>query len=41
MHTPSLAQYVKCRDSSDWPGVSELMLDSGKPTRKKTGADLP
>lgn len=28
MHTPSLAEYVKCLDSDDWPGVGELMLAS-------------
>ena len=28
MHTPSLAQYVRCLDRDDWQGVSELMLAS-------------
>jgi aspartate racemase len=28
MHTPSLAEYVKCLDRSDWRGVGELMLAS-------------
>jgi aspartate racemase len=28
MHTPSLAQYVKCLDRNDWQAVGELMLAS-------------
>ena len=28
MHTPSLADYVKCLDRGDWRGVGELMLAS-------------
>jgi aspartate racemase len=28
MHTHSLADYVKCLDRGDWPGVAELMLSS-------------
>ena len=28
MHTPSLAEYVKCLDRGDWPGVAGLMLSS-------------
>ena len=28
MHTPSLAEYVKCLDRDDWQGVGELMLAS-------------
>ena len=28
MHTPSLADYVKCLDRGDWRGVAELMLAS-------------
>ena len=28
MHTHSLAEYVKCIDRGDWPGVGELMLAS-------------
>jgi aspartate racemase len=28
MHTPSLAEYVKCLDRDDWRGVGELMLAS-------------
>lgn len=39
MHTPSLAEYVKCLEHGNWPGVGELMLDSaGK--LKKSGADF-
>jgi aspartate racemase len=30
MHTPSLADYVKCLDREDWPGVGELMLASAR-----------
>jgi aspartate racemase len=28
MHTPSLAEYVRCLDGDDWQGVGELMLAS-------------
>jgi aspartate racemase len=28
MHTPSLAEYVKCLERDDWQGVGELMLSS-------------
>jgi aspartate racemase len=28
MHTPSLADYVRCLDGGDWRGVGELMLAS-------------
>ena len=28
MHTPSLAEYVRCLDHEDWQGVGELMLAS-------------
>jgi aspartate racemase len=39
MHTPSLAEYVKCLDRDDWRGVGELMLASaGK--LAKIGADF-
>jgi aspartate racemase len=39
MHTPSLADYVKCLDREDWDGVGELMLASAdKLTR--IGADF-
>jgi aspartate racemase len=39
MHTPSLAEYVKCLDRGDWQGVGELMLASaGKLAR--IGADF-
>lgn len=39
MHTPSLAEYVKCLERGDWPGVGTLMLVSaGKLTQ--SGADF-
>ena len=28
MHTHSLAEYMKCIDRGDWPGVAQLMLSS-------------
>ncbi|HCU91589.1 MAG TPA: aspartate racemase [Actinobacteria bacterium] len=28
MHTPSLAEYVRCLDRADWQGVADLMLAS-------------
>jgi aspartate racemase len=30
MHTPSLAEYVRCLDRGDWRGVGELMLASAE-----------
>ncbi|TBR75484.1 MAG: amino acid racemase [Burkholderiaceae bacterium] len=30
LHTHSLADYVKCLDRGDWPGVGELMLSSAR-----------
>jgi len=30
MHTPPLAEYVKCLDRDDWRGVGELMLASAQ-----------
>lgn len=30
MHTPSLAEYVRCLDRDDWRGVGELMLASAE-----------
>lgn len=30
MHTPSLAEYVRCLDRDDWAGVGELMLGSAR-----------
>ena len=30
MHTPSLAEYVRCLDHEDWQGVGELMLASAQ-----------
>ena len=39
MHTPPLADYVRCLERGDWTGVGELMLDSaGKLAR--IGADF-
>lgn len=28
LHTPSLADYMRCIDGGDWPGVGEIMLRS-------------
>lgn len=39
MHTHSLADYVQCLDSDDWPGVGELMLASAEKLAK-IGADF-
>ena len=39
MHTPSLAEYVKCLDQHDWQGVGELMLGSARKLAK-IGADF-
>jgi aspartate racemase len=39
MHTPSLAEYVKCLDRDDWQGVGELMLASANKLAK-IGADF-
>jgi len=39
MHTPPLAEYVKCLDRQDWPGVGELMLASAAKLAK-IGADF-
>jgi aspartate racemase len=30
LHTPSLAEYVRCLDRDDWQGVGELMLASAR-----------
>ncbi len=39
MHTHSLAEYMKCIDRGDWPGVGDLMLSSaGK--LAKAGAEF-
>lgn len=40
MHTHSLAEYVKCLDRGDWPGVGELMLSSAKKLAKSGAAFL-
>jgi len=39
LHSFSLAQYMKCIDAGDWPGVAELMLASAEKLAK-TGADF-
>jgi aspartate racemase len=39
MHTPSLAEYVKCLFAEDWRGVAELMLASAEKLAK-IGADF-
>jgi len=39
MHTPSLADYVKCLDRDDWRGVGNLMLASADKLAK-IGADF-
>jgi aspartate racemase len=39
MHTHSLAQYMRCIDRGDWPGVGELMLSSADKLAK-IGADF-
>jgi aspartate racemase len=39
MHTPSLADYVRCLEQGDWPGIGELMLSSANKLAK-IGADF-
>ncbi|MBS1790041.1 MAG: amino acid racemase [Acidobacteria bacterium] len=39
MHTPSFADYVRCLDQNDWPGVGELMLVSANKLAQ-IGADF-
>jgi aspartate racemase len=39
MHTPSLAEYVKCLEREDWPGVGALMLVSAEKLAN-SGADF-
>jgi aspartate racemase len=39
MHTHALAEYMKCIDRGDWPGVGELMLSSAHKLAK-AGADF-
>jgi aspartate racemase len=39
MHTHALAEYMKCIDRGDWPGVGELMLSSANKLAK-AGADF-
>jgi aspartate racemase len=39
MHTHSLAQYMKCMQAADWPGVAELMMSSAEKLAR-AGADF-
>jgi aspartate racemase len=39
MHTPSLAEYVRCLEREDWQGVGELMLASAHKLAR-VGADF-
>src|SRR3984893_5974519 len=39
MHTHALAEYMKCIDGGDWPGVGELMLSSAHKLAK-AGAEF-
>lgn len=39
MHTPSLAEYIKCLERGDWQGVAELMLASADKLAR-TGVDF-
>ncbi len=39
LHSFSLAQYMKCIDANDWPGVAELMLKSADKLAR-AGADF-
>jgi hypothetical protein len=39
MHTPSLAEYVRCLEREDWQGVGELMLASAHKLAR-IGADF-
>lgn len=39
MHTHSLAEYMKCVDGGDWPGVAQLMLSSADKLAR-AGADF-
>jgi len=39
MHTHSLAEYMKCINRDDWPGVADLMLSSASKLAK-IGADF-
>lgn len=39
MHTHSLAEYMKCIDRDDWPGVAQLMLSSAEKLAR-AGADF-
>ena len=40
MHTPSLADYMRCIDRDDWQGVGEIMLASAQKLAA-AGADFP
>jgi aspartate racemase len=39
LHNHSLADYMRCIEAGDWPGVAELMLDSARKLAR-CGADL-
>ena len=39
MHTHALAEYMKCINANDWPGVAELMLSSAEKLAR-AGADF-
>ncbi len=39
LHSHSLAQYMKCIDANDWPGVAQLMLSSAEKLAR-AGADF-
>ena len=39
LHSHSLAQYMRCLDGGDWPGVAELMLSSAEKLAR-AGADF-
>jgi aspartate racemase len=39
LHSHSLAEYMKCIDANDWPGVAQLMLSSAEKLAR-AGADF-
>jgi aspartate racemase len=39
LHSHSLAQYMKCIDANDWPGVAQLMISSAEKLAR-AGADF-
>ncbi|MGB6603085.1 MAG: amino acid racemase [Steroidobacteraceae bacterium] len=40
LHNHSLADYMRCIDAGDWPGVAELMLDSARKLARAGAAFL-